>query len=111
VYKDEFGKRPANQRPVLMALVITDGEADDGDAFGKALSGLHGAVFVTVAIIGYGRAHDECLQAYNKIAESNPHVRYAQHLVFLSTKIDLSNQTESLHLQLRLILKLSLMLF
>jgi len=75
VYKEEFGKRPKEKRPVLMALVITDGEATDGEEFGKALNNLHGAVFVTVAIIGFGEAHDACLRSYNSIAQSNAHVR------------------------------------
>jgi hypothetical protein len=26
VYQDEFGKRPASEMPVMLALVITDGE-------------------------------------------------------------------------------------
>jgi len=75
VYKEEFGKRPAKERPVLMALVITDGEASDKDQFGATLSHLKGAVFVTVAIIGFGRDHDACLESYKAIAAENPHVR------------------------------------
>jgi len=75
VFKDEFGKRRPKDRPVLMALVITDGEAEDGEEFGRALNSLHGAVFVTIAIIGYGRAHDECQAGYERLAQSNPHIR------------------------------------
>jgi len=75
VYKEEFGKKPASQRPILMCLVITDGEAIDGDEFAESLKRLHGAAYVTVVIIGYGSEHDECLASYKRISESNAHVK------------------------------------
>ena len=32
-YTDEFGSVPQDERPLLLALVITDGEADDTATF------------------------------------------------------------------------------
>jgi len=75
VYMGEFGRRPPLSRPLLMALVITDGDADDCDLFAEALRGLGEGVYVTMAIIGYGDEHDAALRAYRKIMESNAHVK------------------------------------
>ena len=74
-YMDEFGKTPPAERPLLMALVITDGEADDSDAFAQALAKAAGGVYVTLAIIGYGPEHDAALQSYQQIAARNAHVK------------------------------------
>ena len=52
VYMEEFGGVQPNQRPIMMALVITDGEADDSNEFARALSQVPDKVYVTLAIIG-----------------------------------------------------------
>src|SRR5690348_13659671 len=49
VYKEEFGSRPANERPMLMALVITDGEAEDTNEFARAISQVGGSMYVALA--------------------------------------------------------------
>jgi hypothetical protein len=74
-YQDEFGQEPPDQRPLLLALVITDGEADDTDRFAQALAGASGGVYVAIALIGYGAEHDRALAAYKRIEENNAHVK------------------------------------
>jgi hypothetical protein len=75
VYQDEFGQEPPDQRPLLMALVITDGEADDTDRFAQAISAASGGVYVVVALLGYGTEHDRALNAYRSIENTNAHVK------------------------------------
>jgi len=74
-YMDEFGDTPKQDRPHLMALVITDGEADDTDAFATLLSSQKGTTYVVIAILGFGAEHDRALKAYQAVAEANDHVR------------------------------------
>lgn len=75
VYQDEFGQEAPEQRPTLLALVITDGEADDTDRFAQAISGASGGVYIAIALIGYGAEHDRALAAYKAIESNNGHVR------------------------------------
>jgi len=74
-YTEEFGQTAPAERPLLMALVITDGEADDSDAFGKAIQKASGGVYVALAILGYGPEHDAALRSYQQIEAQNAHVR------------------------------------
>jgi hypothetical protein len=74
-YQDEFGQEPPDQRPLLLALVITDGEADDTDRFAQALAGAAGGVYVVVALLGFGAEHDRAMGAYKRIEENNGHVK------------------------------------
>jgi len=74
-YTDEFGQTPPAERPLLMALVITDGEADDSDALGKVIQKASGGVYVALAILGYGPEHDAALRSYQQIEAQNAHVR------------------------------------
>jgi hypothetical protein len=74
VYNEEFGSRPAAERPLLMALVITDGEADDTDQFARAVAQAAGGVYFALAIIGYGPEHDAALRQYQAIEQQNAHV-------------------------------------
>jgi uncharacterized protein YegL len=75
VYRDEFGSRPAEQRPTLLALVITDGEAEDTNEFAQAISRVGGSMYVALAIIGFGDEHDRALRAYQQIEARNKHVK------------------------------------
>jgi hypothetical protein len=75
VYNDEFGPRPAADRPLLMALVITDGEADDTDQFARAVAQAAGGVYFALAIIGYGPEHDTAVRQYKAIEQQNAHVK------------------------------------
>lgn len=74
-YMDEFGGEDPATRPLLMALVITDGEADDTDQFARAIAQASGGVYAVLAIIGYGADHDSALRAYQAIEQNNAHVR------------------------------------
>jgi len=74
VYNEEFGSRPAADRPLLMALVITDGEADDTDQFAHAVAQASGGVYFALAIIGYGPEHDAAVRQYKAIQAQNAHV-------------------------------------
>jgi uncharacterized protein YegL len=75
VYKEEFGSRPANERPMLMALVITDGEAEDTNDFARAISQVGSSMYVALAILGFGDEHDRALRAYQQIEAKNKHVK------------------------------------
>jgi hypothetical protein len=75
VYMEEFGDVPKLDRPQLLALVITDGEADDTDQFAQTLAQAKGGVHVCIAILGYGQEHDRALQVYKQIEAQNDHVR------------------------------------
>jgi hypothetical protein len=74
-YMEEFGDVPKLDRPHLLALVITDGEADDTDQFAQTLAQAKGGVYVCIAILGYGTEHDRALQVYKQIEAQNDHVR------------------------------------
>lgn len=74
-YTDEFGKEPVNERPMLLALVITDGEANDTAQFAQAVSHASDNLYVVLAIIGYGAEHDQTLRAYQNVAAQNSHVK------------------------------------
>jgi hypothetical protein len=74
-YMEEFGDVPKLDRPHLLALIITDGEAADTDQFAQTLAQAKGGVYVCVAILGYGQEHDRALQVYKQIEAQNDHVR------------------------------------
>lgn len=74
-YMEEFGDTPITERPHLLCLCITDGEALDTDEFAQVLSQARGGIYICVAILGYGEAHDRALASYQKIAQQNNHVR------------------------------------
>jgi hypothetical protein len=74
-YTDEFGTMPQAERPLLLALVITDGEADDTDTFKNVVARAAGSMYVALAIIGYGPEHDRALQAYQQVEAQNAHVK------------------------------------
>jgi len=65
---EEFGDRPAAERPALLVVVITDGEARDYRDFVHAMSKIdQGNVYVVMAVIGDGPEHDKTLRAYQQI--------------------------------------------
>ncbi len=72
VYTEEFGDRPGAQRPKLLALIITDGEARDFQAFAKAIRQSAGNIYIALTIIGYGEEHERTLAAYQEAATQNP---------------------------------------
>jgi hypothetical protein len=75
VYLDEFGDTPALDRPKMMALIITDGEAQDTDAFAAEMAKVGKSAYIVICVMGYGEEHDRALAVYQKVAEANDHVR------------------------------------
>jgi hypothetical protein len=74
-YTEEFGDMPKQDRPHLLALIITDGEAQDGAQFAKTLEAQGGKTYVVVAVVGFGPDHDATLQQYRAIEAKNSNVR------------------------------------
>lgn len=74
-YLEEFGETPALDRPALLTLVITDGEARDAIDFANVLEQGKNLRYFCVAIVGYGSDHDQTLTAYQKVAQNNRYVR------------------------------------
>lgn len=72
VYEEEFGN--AKKKPILMALIITDGEALDNDEFDKLLLHDHES-FAVIAVLGYGEEHEKALKCYASVAKKNPRVK------------------------------------
>ncbi|GHO82701.1 hypothetical protein [Dictyobacter formicarum] len=59
----------------LLALVITDGEADDTASFRDVVNRAAGNMYVVLAIIGHGAEHDMALRAYQQVEAQNAHVK------------------------------------
>jgi len=74
-YLEEFGDTPKAERPALLVLVVTDGEAADIQEFENECAKAQGGTYICVAIVGYGPEHDRTLADYQKIAANNNHVR------------------------------------
>ena len=73
-FNKEFGDEV--EPPVLLCLIITDGEATDAQDFGQVLAQTHPDRYFAVAIVGYGEDHDKTLASYAAIERSNPkHVK------------------------------------
>jgi hypothetical protein len=71
-YNEEFGNLPAEQKPALLALIITDGEARDIDQFTQVLAQARGGVYIVVALLGYGSEHDRAEASWRQVAQRNP---------------------------------------
>lgn len=78
-FMEEFGDLGALDRPALLTLVITDGEATDADAFGHVLQTAGHGRYFAVAIVGHGEDHDRTLHSYQQYADANP-----KHVAVLS---------------------------
>lgn len=74
-YNEEFGDRAPLDRPRLLMLVITDGEAEDSDKFAELCATIKINMFVEIALLGYGPEHDATQQSYQKVADANKHVK------------------------------------
>jgi uncharacterized protein YegL len=74
-YLEEFGDKAEEDRPALVLLVVTDGEAEDMAQFEAECAKAHGHTYVAVAVVGYGADHDNTVAAYQKIAANNNHVQ------------------------------------
>ena len=74
-YHEEFDRKAADERPILLALIITDGDAEDTDTFAAMIADPQPDLFVCIAVIGFGQEHQRALHLYNQIAAANDHVR------------------------------------
>jgi hypothetical protein len=73
-FNAEFGDE--TEPPVLLCLVITDGEASDAAEFAKVLGSSGNDRYFAVAIVGHGDAHDRTLASYAGAERANPkHVK------------------------------------
>jgi hypothetical protein len=73
-FNEEFGDEI--EPPVLMCLVITDGEASDAAEFGKVMEQASSDRYFAVAILGHGSDHDKTLASYQAAEQKNPkHVK------------------------------------
>lgn len=71
-FLEEFGDRDVLDRPALLTLVITDGEATDAAQFEQVLRKAGPGRYFAVAIVGYGADHDSTLRSYQGAAQANP---------------------------------------
>ena len=74
-YNDEFGDRAPLDRPRMLMLVLTDGEADDTAAFADLCKSISNNMYVEIALLGYGDDHDAAQKAYEAVAAANKHVK------------------------------------
>ena len=70
-FDEEFGDRDPDEQPVMLTLVVTDGEADDWQDFEPVLEKATVKRVFVVAIVGHGRKHDATLAAYQQAARKN----------------------------------------
>lgn len=78
-YMEEFGDRDAMDRPALLTLVITDGEATDAAQFTQVLQSAKTGRYFAIAIVGHGADHDVTLRSYQAAADAN-----AKHVAVMS---------------------------
>jgi hypothetical protein len=74
-YLDEFGKKAEEDRPALVLLVITDGEAADMQQFEAECAKAHGHIYIAIAVVGYGPEHNDTVAAYEAISARNGHIK------------------------------------
>lgn len=75
VYLDEFGDTAAQDRPKILAIVVTDGEATDTEDFASELAKQGNRTYVALCVMGFGDEHDRALKIYQDVAAKNDHVR------------------------------------
>jgi len=78
-YMEEFGEVDAMDRPALLTLVITDGEATDAAQFAEVLKSAKTGRYFAVAVVGHGDEHDKTVRSYKAAADANP-----KHVTLLS---------------------------
>jgi len=74
-YENAFTEQPQSAWPILLVLIITDGEIQDQEEFENHLKHVHGRAFVEIAVIGHGEDHDRALRHYQHISKHHHHVR------------------------------------
>ena len=74
-YNEEFGDRAPLDRPRMLMLVITDGEAEDSDKFAELCASIKTNMYVEIALLGFGPEHDAAQKSYESVAAVNKHVK------------------------------------
>jgi len=64
--------------PMLLCLILTDGELQDGHEFEEHLKHAHGRLFVEIAVLGYGEDHKRAVHHYKRISQHHHHVRVTE---------------------------------
>lgn len=73
----EAASLPQDERwDAVETLIITDGKVSDPGPFEAWLAHAGPRSVVTVAVIGYGSKHDEAVEHYEALADSNPFLTY-----------------------------------
>lgn len=75
IFVEEFGARPAAERPLLTCLVVADSEASDHDVFAPAMAALPPGACVAFAVIGFGPAYEAALRYFAGVAALQPRCR------------------------------------
>lgn len=74
----EYLSLPQDERwDAIETLIVTDGKVSDPGPFEAWLAHAGPRSVVTVAVIGYGKGHDEAVEHYQALAGSNPFLTYA----------------------------------
>jgi len=73
-YENYFTETNQSQWPLLLCLIITDGELQDAQEFEHHLKHVHGRLFVEIAVVGHGEDHDKALRHYKRISHHHHHV-------------------------------------
>lgn len=73
-FDEKFGERNVDERPLLFAFIVTDGEAEDIDEFAATLATDENS-YAVIVLMGFGKEHDKALISFNNVAQSNPRVR------------------------------------
>jgi hypothetical protein len=74
-YKEEFGELSDEKKPIMLALIITDGEASDIEDFEEALETSDKNCYAVVCIVGYGDEHDIAVRSFQKSAKANSRIK------------------------------------
>ena len=73
-FQEEFGGRPLRNRPAQEILIVTDGKLSDAAEFEAWVAQADETAVVCVAVVGYGRGHDDAVAHYKAIAAKNRYV-------------------------------------
>jgi hypothetical protein len=68
-YDEEFGDKDPDDQPVMLTLVITDGEAADWADFSPVLESASAKRVFVVGIVGHGKSQDATFTAYTAAAQ------------------------------------------
>ncbi len=73
-FNDKYKAVAPENRPALLALVITDGDALDIAEFERTLKSDQNS-YVVVALVGFGEEHDLALRNFSEIARTNERLK------------------------------------